>query len=61
MVRPFTVSLLVALACSIALMPNHALGESAKELVGTWTAVSSESVRPDRTRVHTYGTTRKGF
>ena len=41
--------------------PGVASGQSAKDLVGTWTLVSTDTVRPDGSRIPTFGDTPKGL
>jgi Lipocalin-like domain len=45
----------------LVLPAGDALGQIAKDLVGTWTFVSVDSVRPDGTRVQSYGPNPKGL
>ena len=52
----------MALLCGgVALPASDARGQSAKDLVGTWTWVSVELTRPDGTKVQPYGATPKGY
>ena len=44
----------------VALPAGGALGQTAKDLVGTWTWVSVENTRPDGTKVQLYGPNPKG-
>ena len=37
--------------CLIVAAPGVASGQSAKDLVGTWTLVSTDTVRPDGGRI----------
>ena len=41
--------------------PGVASGQSAKDLVGTWTLVSTDTVRSDGSRIPTFGDTPKGL
>jgi hypothetical protein len=47
--------------CLIVAAPGVASGQSAKDLVGTWTLVSTDTVRPDGGRIPTFGDTPNGL
>ena len=47
--------------CLIVAAPGVASGQSAKDLVGTWTLVSTDTVRSDGGRIPTFGDTPKGL
>lgn len=47
--------------CLIVVAPGVASGQSAKDLVGTWTLVSTDTVRPDGGRIPTFGDTPNGL
>jgi hypothetical protein len=57
--RPTTLVLSTTLLCLGVVSPT--LAETAKELVGTWTVVSGETVRPDGSRTPTFGDNPKGI
>ena len=46
--------------CLIVAAPGVASGQSAKDLVGTWTLVSTDTVRSDGSRIPTFGDTPNG-
>ena len=50
----FTVGTLALMYLGVAL-PGVANAQTAKEYVGTWTLVSSDTVRPDGSKVPTFG------
>ena len=52
---------MLLLMLGIALHAGDALGQTAKDLVGTWTWVSVDVMRPDGTKVQPFGPTPKGF
>src|SRR5262249_38049051 len=56
--RPTTLVLSTTLLCLGVVSPT--LAQTAKELVGTWTVVSGETVRPDGGRTPTFGDNPKG-
>jgi len=60
LIRTFTMAT-VALLCSGVALPSSAVAQSAKDVVGTWRLVSSDTVRPDGSRVPTFGTNPKGI
>jgi hypothetical protein len=43
------------------LLPSPAAAQTAKDLVGTWTLVSNDTVRPDGSRTPTFGPNPKGM
>jgi Lipocalin-like domain len=45
----------------LALSSSYALGQTAKDLVGTWSWVSVEITRPDGTKYQAFGANPKGF
>jgi hypothetical protein len=45
----------VALLCLGIALPGDVVAQTAKEYVGTWALVSSDTVRPDGSRVPTFG------
>jgi hypothetical protein len=45
----------------LALPSGYALGQTAKDLVGTWSWVSVELTRPDGTKYRPFGDNPKGF
>src|SRR6266480_4879884 len=45
----------------LALASGYALGQTAKDLVGTWSWVSVEITRPDGTKYQAFGANPKGF
>lgn len=45
----------IALLCLGVALPGAAVAQTAKDHVGTWTLLSSDTVRPDGTRVPTFG------
>jgi hypothetical protein len=45
----------------LALSSGYVLGQTAKDLVGTWSWVSVDITRPDGTKYQAFGTTPKGF
>jgi len=50
-------------ALAMPLLPHNAFGQQetlTKQLLGTWTLVSHESVRPDGSRIPVYGVNPKG-
>jgi Lipocalin-like domain len=51
----------MALLCLGVALPGAGVGQTAKDLVGTWTLVSSETVRPDGSRAPTFGENPKGI
>ena len=52
----------LALSAMIVLIaPGVASGQSAKDLVGTWTLVSTDTVRFDGSRIPTFGDSPKGL
>jgi hypothetical protein len=54
--RPLVLAFVVAsIGAAVALAPDRARGQSANDLVGTWTAVSNNGVSPDGTRVQAFG------
>jgi lipocalin-like protein len=59
--RTLTLTAMVLLMLGVALHAGDALGQTAKDLVGTWTWVSVENVRPDGTKVQPFGPNPKGF
>jgi hypothetical protein len=61
MIRPLILAVLIASVGSTTLAPSGALGQSADQLVGTWTVVSNENTCPDGTRVQTFGPNPKGI
>ena len=52
---------LSAMTVMIVAAPGVASGQSAKDLVGTWTLVSTDTVRSDGSRIPTFGDTPKGL
>ena len=52
---------LSAMTVLIVAAPGVASGQSAKDLVGTWTLVSTDTVRFDGSRIPTFGDTPKGL
>ena len=50
-----------AMTVLIVAAPGVASGQSAKDLVGTWTLVSTDTVRSDGSRIPTFGDTPKGL
>jgi hypothetical protein len=46
---------------TVLIAPGVASGQSAKDLVGTWTLVSTDTVRFDGSRIPTFGDTPKGL
>ena len=52
---------LSAMTVMIVAAPGVAGGQSAKDLVGTWTLVSTDTVRSDGSRIPTFGDTPKGL
>lgn len=52
---------LSAMTVMIVAAPGVASGQSAKDLVGTWTLVSTDTVRPDGGRIPTFGDTPNGL
>ena len=55
------VIVLASLGSAIPLPPESALAQGVNELVGTWTVVSNENVRPDGTRVQSFGPNPQGI
>src|SRR6266852_1872201 len=55
-----TVITMTLLFLGVALPAGDAVGQTAKDLVGTWTWVSVDNVRPDGTKVQLYGPNPKG-
>ena len=51
----------MTLLCLGIALPGSAAAQTAKDLVGTWTLVSNDTVRPDGTRVPTFGANPKGI
>jgi Lipocalin-like domain len=45
----------------LALLTGGAVGQTAKDLVGTWTWVQVDLTRPDGTKYQPFGTNPKGF
>ena len=45
----------IALLCLETALPGALVAQTAKEYVGTWALVSSDTVRPDGSRVPTFG------
>jgi hypothetical protein len=45
----------------LALSSSYALGQTAKDLVGTWSWVSVDITRPDGTKYQAFGANPKGF
>ena len=56
----FTLTALAALYFVLALPVGTAIAQTARELVGTWTWVSLNTIRPDGTRVQQMGANPKG-
>jgi lipocalin-like protein len=60
--RPTTLTLsTMTLLCLGAVTFSPTLAQTDKELVGTWTLVSTETVRPDGSRAPTFGDNPKGI
>jgi Lipocalin-like domain len=59
--RMLTLTTMSLLMLGVALYVGDALGQTAKDLVGTWTWVSVDNTRPDGTKVQPFGPTPKGF
>jgi hypothetical protein len=55
-----TVITMSLLFLGVALPAGDAVGQTAKDLVGTWTWVSVDNLRPDGTKVQLYGPNPKG-
>jgi len=47
--------LVLAVILALPVSANQAFAQSMKELVGTWTAVSNETTRPDGQKVQPFG------
>ena len=56
-----TVITMSLLFLGVALPAGDAVGQTAKDLVGTWTWVSVDNVRPDGTKVQPFGPNPKGL
>ena len=56
-----TVITMSLLLLGVALPARDAVGQTAKDLVGTWTWVSVDNVRPDGTKVQLFGPNPKGL
>ena len=50
----------MALLCLGVALPGAGVAQTAKDLVGNWTLVSADTVRPDGSRVRTFGDNPKG-
>jgi hypothetical protein len=50
-----------ALLCLPIALAGTALAQTAKDLVGTWALVSNDTIRPDGSRVPTFGPNPKGI
>ena len=50
----------MALLCLGVAFPGAGVAQTAKDLVGNWMLVSADTVRPDGTRVRTFGDKPKG-
>ena len=59
--RRHILSLSVITAVGLALPSGYALGQTAKDLVGTWSWVSVDITRPDGTKYQAFGANPKGF
>jgi Lipocalin-like domain len=59
--RTLTLTAMSLLMLGVALYAGDALGQTAKDLVGTWTWVSVDNMRSDGTKVQPLGPTPKGF
>ena len=55
----FFLTLLTPLCCGVAI-PSTAVAQTARELVGTWMNISNVNIRPDGSRVDTFGANGKG-
>jgi hypothetical protein len=51
----------ITAVCLGVAAPAVAVAQTAKDLVGTWTLVSTDTVRPDGSRVPTFGDNPKGM
>src|SRR5258706_10666843 len=56
-----TLTVIIALLCLGVALPKAAVAQTAKDLVGTWTLVSGDTVHPDGSRVPTFGAHPKGI
>ena len=52
---------LALVGAALAIAPETAFGQSAADLVGTWTVVSNETVNADGTRTQTFGPNPQGI
>jgi len=59
--RTLTLTAMSLLMLGVALHAGDALGQTGKDLVGTWTWVSVDLVRPDGTKVQPFGPNPKGL
>ena len=50
----------MALLCLGVALPGAGVAQTAKDIVGSWTLVSADTVRPDGSRVRTFGDKSKG-
>jgi hypothetical protein len=55
-----TLTLSTALLCLGVALPGAAVAQTAKDIVGSWTLVSSETVNSDGSKVATFGANPKG-
>src|SRR6266705_26260 len=56
----FALSTMTLLCLGVA-TPSAAVAQTAKDLVGAWTLVSSDTVNPDGSRVQTFGANPRGI
>jgi hypothetical protein len=59
--RARTLTAMSLLMLGVTLYAGDALGQTAKDLVGTWTWVSVDNMRPDGTKVQPFGRTPQGY
>ena len=50
----------MALLCLGVALPGAGVAQTAKDIVGSWTLVSADTVRPDGSKVRTFGENPKG-
>src|ERR1044071_7599438 len=54
-------TMVALLGSALATAPESAFGQSAADLMGTWTVVSNETVQPDGKRTQTFGPNPQGI